>query len=68
MSVDIKLHAKVREAGLRWPGQVPGQDTLKSSLLLPRLPDRPMLDLHARCANSYYTLPEGSAGGDQIND
>jgi hypothetical protein len=35
-----------------------GLDTLKASYLLRRLRDRGLLELHARGANSFYTLPD----------
>ena len=35
-----------------------GLDTLKASLLLRRLRDRGLLELHAHGANSFYTLPD----------
>ena len=53
-------HGRVENADLR---ALAGLDTLSASLLLRRLRDRAMLDLHAHGANSYYTLPAELAGG-----
>lgn len=47
-------HARVENADLR---ALAGLDTLSASLLLRRLRDRAMLELHPHGANSYYTLP-----------
>ncbi|MGB5147005.1 MAG: ATP-binding protein [Porticoccaceae bacterium] len=52
------LHAhrngRVENADLR---SLAGMDTLAASLLLRKLRDRSLLDLHPHGANSYYTLP-----------
>jgi len=47
-------HGRVEIADLR---SLAGLDTLTASLLLRKLRDRSLLDLHAHGANSYYTLP-----------
>ena len=48
-------HGRVENADLRL---LAGVDTLNASLLLRRLRDRSLLDLHPHGANSFYTLPE----------
>lgn len=47
-------HGRVENADLR---SLAGMDTLTASLLLRKLRDRSLLDLHPHGANSYYTLP-----------
>lgn len=47
-------HGRVENADLR---TLVGLDTLNASLLLRKLRDRSLLDLHPHGANSYYTLP-----------
>jgi ATP-dependent DNA helicase RecG len=57
------LHAhrngRVENADLR---TLAGMDTLTASLLLRKLRDRSLLDLHPHGANSYYTLPSALSG------
>ncbi len=48
-------HARVDNADMRL---LAGLDTLEASLLLRRLRDRGLLELHPHGANSYYTLPQ----------
>jgi ATP-dependent DNA helicase RecG len=47
-------HGRVENADLR---SLAGLDTLNASLLLRKLRDRSLLELHPHGANSYYTLP-----------
>lgn len=47
-------HDRVENADMR---AIAGLDTLDASLLLRRLRDRNLLELHPHGANSYYTLP-----------
>ena len=52
-------HHRVENADLR---TLAGLDTLNASLVLRKLRDRGLLDLHAHGANSYYTLPAALRG------
>jgi ATP-dependent DNA helicase RecG len=52
-------HGRVENADLRL---LAGLDTLSASLLLRKLRDRSLLELHPHGANSYYTLPPTLSG------
>ncbi len=53
--LEVRRLGRVENGDLRL---LVGLDTLKASLLLRRLRDRGLLELHAHGANSFYTLPD----------